>query len=91
MQTAPQQVLAALRESANTEQMATFAEALYTSHRDRDWAPYHALPLVAAAYLLGRVDALKEGVPEVNGSGGPMAESVLRAANLLACLDDVPF
>lgn len=65
----------ALRTKEGTDQMRAFAEALTPTWDNMD---SRYLSLFAAAYMLGRTDA--HHFAEPNGSAGPMAEAVLRAA-----------
>jgi len=75
MPTAPDEVLAKLREETGTAQMAVFAEALYSNSE--------VLSVVAAAYMLGRCDGSSSDCAEPNGSVPAMAEAVLRSAGVL--------
>lgn len=92
--TAPHDILNGLRVTNGTDQMAIFAEALIEASQA---ANYGSLPLIAAAYMLGRVDALRPDAPECNGSAGPMASRVLKSKGLLydetprPSDDDLPF
>jgi len=92
--TYPHDILTALRSQTGADQMAVFAEALIS----RNETPHlRDLPLIAAAYVLGRVDALKPNAAECAGSAGPMAWRVLTERGLLfdslphPANDDLPF
>jgi hypothetical protein len=95
MRTPPHEILPALRAKSNTDQMAVFAEALIERNEN---ARFLDLPYIAAAYMLGRVDALAPEATEVNGSAGPMALAALMARGLVFSPDrmahvhdDLPF